>query len=164
MLLSRSCYALSWQWSHDINCKSKLCKLFSVSWDSNGLTDGVQLDAAVSQVLRIEDDFVLGLSISDQDADFAGIWTQPDIGFEVVLKDVVQSHSCKMGTKTFMEIFWGQIQPVKVNKWFPINIIWPTQTSNHSQYIKVQYKNSTKIKKFFFLYINKIHFQPVFFS
>lgn len=58
------------------------------------LTDCIELDAAVSQVLWVEDDFVLRLSISDQDTDFSGVWTQSYTGFEVVLKDVIQSHSC----------------------------------------------------------------------
>lgn len=58
------------------------------------LTDCIELDAAVSQVLWAEDDFVLRLSVSDQDTNFSGVWTQSYIGFEVVLKDVIQSHSC----------------------------------------------------------------------
>lgn len=58
------------------------------------LTDCIELDAAVSQVLWVEDDFVLRLSVSDKDTNFSGLWTQSYIGFEVVLKDVIQSHSC----------------------------------------------------------------------
>lgn len=62
------------------------------------LTDCIELDAAVSQALRAEDNLVLRLSISDQDANFAGVWTQPYVLLEVVLEDVVQSHSCVTGT------------------------------------------------------------------
>lgn len=58
-----------------------------------GLTDGVQLDAVVSEVLGVEDHVVLGLSVSDQNADLASFWTHPHVGFEVVLEDVVKSHS-----------------------------------------------------------------------
>lgn len=63
-----------------------------------GLTDGVQLDAAVPQVLRVEDNIILGLSVGDQDSDFAGVWAHPNVGSEVVLEDIVQSHPCTSET------------------------------------------------------------------
>lgn len=68
-------------------------------WSS--LTNSIELNVAVSQVLWIYNDFILGFSVSDQDAYFAGVWTQPHVGFEVVLKDEVQSHSCTTVRKKF---------------------------------------------------------------
>lgn len=54
-----------------------------------GLTDGIELDATVFQVLWVEKNIVLGLSIRDQNADFARVWTHSYIGLKVVLEDVV---------------------------------------------------------------------------
>ena len=75
-----------------------LYKLFSVSFllfkVKRSLTDSVELDAAVSQLLRVEDNFILGLSVSDQDTNSAGLVTHSHVGFEIVLVDVAQSHSC----------------------------------------------------------------------
>lgn len=57
---------------------------------SEVLTDGIQLDVLVPQVLRVHCDVVLRLAVSDEDADLPGLWTHTDVSFEVALEDVVQ--------------------------------------------------------------------------
>lgn len=75
------------------------------------LTDGVELNAAVSQVLRVENNIILGLSVGYQDSDFAGFWAHPNVGSEVVLEDVVKSHSCASETKTQLLLLGTRASP-----------------------------------------------------
>lgn len=58
------------------------------------LTDGIELNALIAQVLRVSDDIILRFAISDQNANLPSAGSHPDVRFEVVLDDVVQSQTC----------------------------------------------------------------------
>lgn len=58
------------------------------------LTDRIELNALITQVLRVGNDVVLGLSVSDQHTNLARLKPHPNILFEIVLEDVVQSQTC----------------------------------------------------------------------
>lgn len=58
------------------------------------LTDGIELDALITQVLRVDNDIVLGFAISDQHTDLSRVGSHPNILFEIVLEEVVQSQTC----------------------------------------------------------------------
>lgn len=61
--------------------------------DLFSLTDSVELNALIAQVLRVEEDIVLGFSISDQHANLSGFGSHPNVLLEIVLEEVVQSQA-----------------------------------------------------------------------
>lgn len=56
------------------------------------LTDGIELNAGVTQFLRIHYNLVLRFAVSNKDTNLTRIGSQTHIWFEVVLEDVVQGH------------------------------------------------------------------------
>lgn len=62
------------------------------------LTNGIELNALITQVLRVDDDVVLGFAISDQHTDLSRGGPHPHILSEVILEDVVQSQACNKQT------------------------------------------------------------------
>lgn len=103
--LSQQCNKYLQKVSQKHNCE---CVVLG---NTAGLTDGVQLNAALSQVLRVENNIILGLSIGYQDSNFARFWTHPNVGSEVVLEDVVKSHSCASETKTQLLLLGTRASP-----------------------------------------------------
>lgn len=57
------------------------------------LTDGIELNARVTQFLRIHYNLVLRFAIGNKDADLTRIGSHTHVCFEVVLEDVVQGHT-----------------------------------------------------------------------
>ncbi len=57
------------------------------------LTDGIELNAGVTEFLRIHYNLILRFAVGNKDADFTRIGSHTHIWFEVVLKDVVQGHT-----------------------------------------------------------------------
>lgn len=57
------------------------------------LTDGIELNARVTQSLRIHYNLVLRFAVCNKDANLTRIGSHTHIWFEVVLEDVVQGHT-----------------------------------------------------------------------
>lgn len=62
------------------------------------LTNGIELNALLTQVLRVDNDIILGFSISDQYTDPFRVRSHANVLFEIVLEDVVQSKTCGENT------------------------------------------------------------------
>lgn len=58
------------------------------------LTDGVEFNALIAQVLRMRNDIVLGLAVCDKYTNSLGVGPHPNAFFEIVLENVVQSQTC----------------------------------------------------------------------
>lgn len=65
-----------------------------IYWNESLRTDSIELDVFATQVLSSLVNVVLGFAIGDQHSNLSGVGSHPDVLFEIILEDVVQSHAC----------------------------------------------------------------------
>lgn len=63
------------------------------------LTNGIELNVLITQVLRVDNDIILGFAISDQHTNLSRVRSHPNVLFEIVLEEVVQSQTWNEDTK-----------------------------------------------------------------
>lgn len=66
------------------------------------LTDGVEFNAPIAQVLRMLNDVILGLAVRDQYTNPLGVGPHPNAFLEIVLENVIQSQTCKEDEVNFL--------------------------------------------------------------
>lgn len=83
--------AISTNWIWPFYCTLYIC---ARKWKGSWLTDSVELNALITQVLRVDNDVVLGFAVSDQHTNLSRVRSHSNVLLEIVLEQVVQSQAC----------------------------------------------------------------------
>lgn len=70
-------------------------QITAIYWNESLRTDCIELDVFATQVRSSHVNVILGFAIGDQHSDLSGGRSHPDVLFEIILEDVVQSQACK---------------------------------------------------------------------